>query len=89
MNVLPPLFLESTTLDAQLEAYCTNAPGYQKLREEFFETMDQIFQRIDFDLYDTFEERFGAYLYRTAELYYLFGLGLRQEVLQTLGVNEP
>ncbi len=84
MNILP-LLLENDALDAELEAFCNSDPKYLKARQQFYETAEKISQRVGFDLYDTFERSFGAYMSRTAGLYYLFGLGFRQEVLRAIG----
>ncbi len=85
MNMLPSLFLENDILDAELEAFCDNDPKYLKAKQQFYETAEEVFRRVGFDLYDAFERSFNAYLYRTADLYYLFGLGFRQELLRAIG----
>lgn len=85
MNTLPSLFLENNALDAELEKFCTNDPEYLKIKQEFYKTADEIAALVGFDRYDAFERSFGAYLYRTADLYYLYGLGLRQDILRVMG----
>jgi len=84
MNILPSLFLKNDALDAELEAFCTNDPKYLKERQQFYETAEEIAKLIGPDLYNTFEKSFNLYLYRTADLYYLFGLGFRQELLRAI-----
>ena len=42
-----------------------------------------------FELYDLFERRLGAYLNRLSDLYYLFELGLRQDILQGMDRQVP
>ena len=85
MNTLLPMLLENDALDAELEAFCTNDPEYLIARQQFYEAANEIAQRVGFNMYDTFERSFGAYLSRTADLYYLFGLGFRQELLKAIG----
>ncbi len=85
MNLILPLLLENEALDAELEAFCDSDPKYLKAKQQFFEAAEEISRRVGFDLYDAFERSFSAYLYRTADLYYLFGLGFRQEVLRAIG----
>lgn len=87
MNALPSLLLHNDDLEAQLESFCANDPEFASAKEQFYETANQIAHLVGFDLYDTFEKGFSQYLYRTADLYYLFGLGLRQEILQALGTG--
>ncbi len=85
MNLILPLLLENEALDAELEAFCGSDPKYLDLKRQFYETAEEVSRRIGFDLYDAFERSFSAYLYRTADLYYLFGLGFRQELLRVIG----
>ncbi len=85
MNLILPLFLENEAIDDQIEAFCNSSPEYRKAKQQFYEAAKDIAQRVGFDLYDAFESSFGVYLSRTADLYYLFGLGFRQEVLRAIG----
>ena len=84
MNTIQSLFLNDT-INAEIEAFCASDPEFAKVKQEFYETANQIAELIAPGLYDAFEKSLWAYLYRTADLYYLYGLGLRQEVLQAIG----
>lgn len=83
MSTLPSLFLNDTIV-TEIEAFCADDPEYHKARQEFYEITDQFEKLADPSLYDAFEKSLWAYLYRTADLYYLYGLGLRQEILRAL-----
>ena len=82
MNTLLSLLLNNETVDAKIEAFCASDPEFTKAQQEFYEITDQIEKLAGPGLYDAFEKSLWAYLYRTADLYYLYGLGLRQEILQ-------
>ena len=84
MNALPSLFLNDT-IDAEIEAFCASDPKFAKAEQEFYEIANQIAELVGCDLYNAFEKSLSAYWLRTADLYYLYGLGLRQEVLQAIG----
>ena len=86
MNTLPSLFLNDT-IDAEIEAFCASDPEFAKAKQEFYENANQIAKLVGPGLYDAFERGFSRYLNRTADLYYLYGLGLRQAVLQTIGTG--
>lgn len=86
MNLLPSLFLNDT-IDAELESFCTSDPEFIAAKQAFYKTAHEIAEQIGFDEFDAFERSFHTYMYRTADLYYLFGLGFRQEVLQSMGVD--
>ena len=87
MNTLPTLFLKNDALDAEIEAFCASDSEFLKIRQEFYQTADEIAALVGSDRYDAFERNFGAYLCRTADLHYLYGLGLRQEILQAMGAG--
>ena len=86
MNALPSLFLNDT-IDAEIEAFCASDPKFAKAEQEFYEIANQIAKLVGPGLYDAFERGFSRYMNRTADLYYLYGLGLRQAVLQTIGTG--
>ena len=86
MNTLPSIFLNDT-IDAELEAFCASDPKFAKAEQEFYEIANQIAKLVGPGLYDAFERGFSGYMNRTADLYYLYGLGLRQAVLQTIGTG--
>ncbi|MCI8436954.1 MAG: hypothetical protein HFF40_10880 [Lawsonibacter sp.] len=84
MNTLPSIFLNDT-IDAELEAFCASDPEFVQAEQDFKEIARQIAQLVGFDRYDAFEKRFTKYMYRTSDLYYLYGLGLRQDILRAMG----
>ena len=86
MNALPSLFLNDTIV-TEIESFCASDPEFMRAKQEFYKITDQIEMLASPDLYDAFEKGLWAYLYRTADLYYLYGLGFRQEVLQTLSAG--
>ena len=85
MNTLPSLFLENDAIDAEMEAFCRSDPEYLEMKQRFDEASEEIAKLVGFNVYDAFERSFWDYFFHTANLYYLFGLGLRQEILQAMG----
>ena len=85
MNAILSLLFDNEVLETELEAFCAGDPAYVKAETEFYETAHIIAQQVGFDRYDAFERRFTAYLHRASDLYYLFGLGLLQEILEKIG----
>ena len=84
MNSLPSLFLNDTIV-TEIEAFCASDPEFMRTKQEFYKITDQIETLASPDLYNAFEKGLWAYLYRTADLYYLYGLGLRQDILWAIG----
>lgn len=83
MNTLPSLFLNDT-IDAEIEAFCASDLELLSRKQQFYTAAHEIAELVGHDLYDAFETSLGAYWSRASDLYYLYGLGLRQEILQVL-----
>ena len=84
MNTLPSIFLNDT-IDAEIEAFCASDPEFVSAKEQFYAAAHEIAELVSRDLYDAFETSFGAYWTRASDLYYLYGLGLRQDILRAMG----
>ena len=84
-NNLKMLFIDNPEIDEAIKKFCAQSPEFLKIKEEFYETAHEIAKIVGWELYDRFEQRFGIYVARSSDIYYLFGLGLRQEVLSALG----
>lgn len=87
MNTLSTLFLNNEALDAEIAAFCAEDPEFISTEQTFYDTAHKIAQIAGFDLYDEFEQKLGRYLARAFDIYYLFGLGLRQEIISALEQN--
>lgn len=88
MNLrIETLFCDNLHIEAEINAFLAQDSKLTQAEQEFYETANEIAQLAGFDLYDLFERRLGAYLSRLSDLYYLFGLGLRQEVLEAMGAE--
>lgn len=86
MSTLPSLFLNDT-IDAEIEAFCAGDPELLSRKQQFYAAAQEIAELVGHDLYDAFETSLGAYWSRASDLYYLYGLGLRQEILRAIGAG--
>ena len=84
-KILKTLFLDNLELDEAIAAFLAQNPEFVQAEQEYNATAQEIAQTVDRELYDRFECRLGRYLARLSDAYYLFGLGLRQEVLRAIG----
>ena len=83
MNTLPSLFLNDA-IDAEIEAFCASDPKFVEAKQQFYAAAHEVKKLVGRDLYDALETSLGTYWNRASDLYYLYGLGLRQEILQVL-----
>ena len=83
-TILNTLFLDNPYLPEQVTAFCKTLPEYREAEQAFRAAEQEIEAQLGYDLVNRFDEAQSRYLARLVEAYYLFGLGLRQEVLSAL-----
>ena len=76
-TILNTLFLDNPYLPEQVTAFCKTLPEYREAERE-------LEAQLGYEVLNRFDEAQSRYLARLVEAYYLFGLGLRQEVLSAL-----
>ncbi len=87
-HYLKILFYDNPLIDDELAGFLAQDPQFVQAEETFLKTSHEIAQAVGFSLYSSFERSLNDYLFRIADLYYLFGLGLRQEVLQAMQTED-
>lgn len=81
---LESIFFDNPGLTDELSAFCATIPEYVQAEQRFQQITMDISKTMDFDTYDRFERGLWDYIGRLADAYYLFGLGLRQEVMAAM-----
>ena len=81
---LKMLFVDNPYLAEQVCAFCKTLPEFRQAEQEFNAVSDKIAEKLGRELYFDFENAQSWYMARLVNAYYLFGLGLRQEVLSAL-----
>ena len=84
-NILSTLFLDNPYIPEQIYAFRNQLPEFREVERAYEEAAGGLRAQPGPD-YDDFEETLNWYLARYVHVYYLFGLGLRQEVLSALGL---
>ena len=84
-DILATLFLNNPYLPEQVYAFCNQLPEFRKAEQDYSTFAARLRTQLGSADFDDFEETLNWYLARYAHAYYLFGLGLRQEILSALG----
>ena len=84
-DILYTLFQDNTELPGKVYEFLKQDPEFRQAEQEFEAISRQIAEKLGKDLYLDFEAAQSWYMARLVNIYYLFGLGLRQEVLTALG----
>ena len=84
-DILQTLFLDNPYIPEQVSSFCNQLPEFREAERAYQEAADRLRSRLGKAEVDDFDETLSWYLARYTHAYYLFGLGLRQEVLSALG----
>ena len=84
-ELLKTLFLDNPYIPEQVCSFCDQLPEFREAERAYGEAADRLCARLGGAEYSAFEEVLSWYLAQYVHAYYLFGLGLRQEVLFALG----
>lgn len=84
-DMLKILFLDNPYIPDQVYAFCSQLPEFCEAERDYEAAVSRLRTQLDKAEIDTFDDILGQYLSHYAHAYYLFGLGLRQEVLSALG----
>ena len=86
-TILLTLFLDNPCPPEQVCAFCSTFPEFRDAEAEYQAAEQEIEERLGHDLANRFDEAQSRYMPQLVQAYYLFGLGLRQEVLSALGTR--
>lgn len=83
-GILKTLFEDNPYLAEQAWAFCESLPEFRAAEQEYRREEERISARLGYESFAAFEQAQSWYMAQLTKAYYLFGLGLRQEVLSTL-----
>ncbi len=83
-TILNALFLDNPYIPEQVAAYCKTLPEYREAEQAYLAAEQELEDRLGYEVLNRFDEAQSRYMARLVQAYYLFGLGLRQEVLSAL-----
>ena len=83
-TLLKMFFFEHPDLPERVEEFCATLPGYFQAKQEYHAAAKQMARISGFELYDRFERALFRYTEYEVRAYYLFGLGLRRELMDAM-----
>lgn len=83
--ILYTLFEDNPELPREAAKFCRTVPGYQQAEADFCRLAEEVRRLLGTDFYLAFEQAMNAHQGYEVRAHYLFGLGLRREVLDALG----
>lgn len=83
-TILNTLFLDNPCLPEQVCAYCKTLPEFREAELDYRAAEQELENQLGYQAFNRFDEVQSRYMARLVQAYYLFGLGLRQELLSAL-----
>jgi len=85
-DLLAGLLWRNNEIDEAAGQLCQTMPGYQEAKQAYDALAEQIRALAGYDLYDRYFSQLMRYSNYEVSAYYSLGLGLRQDIVQTLGI---
>lgn len=83
-TILNTIFLDNPYLPERVCAYCNTLPEFREAELEYRAAEQELENQLGYQAFNRFDEVQSRYMARLVQAYYLFGLGLRQELLSAL-----
>lgn len=83
-KILQSLFLDNPKIPGEVFAFCNSLPEYQQARQEYQQLAGEVERALDSKRYLDYEAALNQYWAVDNRAFYLFGVGLRKELLDGL-----
>lgn len=81
-TILQTLFLDNQEIPAEIAKFCNTIPEYVQAEREYDQAVKELLALIGYEKYSRFEEALTSHISCEVRASYLFGLGLRREILE-------
>lgn len=85
-TILQTLFLNNPEIPGEIADFCNSIPEYVQAEQDYNRATRELVDLIGYERFSQFESALTHHLSYEVRAYYLFGLGLRKQVLSGLGV---
>lgn len=83
-SILKTLFIDNPYIPEQVCAFCSQRPEFLEAERNYGLQLENLEKRLGQAEAAAFDEALSWYLAQNVHAYYLFGLGIRQDVLSAL-----
>lgn len=81
-SILQTLFLDNPEIPGEIASFCSSIPEYVQAERKYNKVAAELMDLIGYERYSEFESALTSRLSCEMRAYYLFGLGLRREILE-------
>ena len=83
-TILQTLFLDNPEIPGEIAQFCDQIPEYAQAERKYDQAIQELTELIGFDRFSRFEDVLNWHFSLENRAYYLFGLGLRRDILESL-----
>ncbi len=80
-TILQTLFLNNPEIPGEITKFCETLPEYVQAEREYSQAVRELLALIGYERFSRFEETLNHHLSYEVRAHYLFGSGLRRELL--------
>lgn len=84
VNLLHKLLWDNPNLPEEIQKFSRTIPGVESANQSYSAMLKQVEKQMGYEFSARLEEEFNSYCLSESYAHYLFGLGLRQEILGAL-----
>ena len=86
-DLIVEMLWHNTEIDEVADRLRQALPGAREAEEAYHALAEQVRQIVGYELYDRYFSQLMRYTGHEVQAYYSLGLGLRQDIVQALGVQ--
>jgi len=83
-TILQTLFLDNPELSSRVQRFCETLPEYAQAERDLRSAAEELERALGYEEYCRLEDTAIQYFGLLEKAYYLFGLGIKREVLQAI-----
>ena len=88
-TILQTFFLDNPEIPGEIAKFCETLPEYVQAEREYSKAVQELLALIGYERFSRFEEALNNHLSYEVRAHYLFGLGLRRELLAGIAGAYP
>ena len=86
-TILQTLFLDNPEIPEEIAQFCDSLPEYIQAEQNYNQAAKELLALIGYERYSEFESILNTHLFYEVRAHYLFGPGLRRELLTGMAEN--
>ena len=83
-TILQTLFLDNPEIPGEIARFCDSLPEYVQAEQKYNEAARELLELVGYERFSRFESALNRHWSVEVRAHYLFGLGLKREIMESL-----